>query len=180
MPPKSLNFLPFEIRLNRVEIAVKIMPTCMPLTAKIWEAPAREKSFFTLADNSVLSAMQSALQRAEESVFKKVVKEFPIFSLTFFASVLIVSSSLREKGFIVQEKYPKAMVANRMAMPLKYDFSGGKNVHNNATLKATTMSMSPRLTSVLTNANAIPNTKKISSRKKGSWCKILMGVNKIS
>ena len=66
-------------------MAVKIMPTCMPLTAKICEAPAREKSFLTLADNSVLSAIQSALQRAEDSVFKKVVKEFPIFSFAFSA-----------------------------------------------------------------------------------------------
>ena len=68
----------------------------------------------------------------------------------------------------MQEKYPKAMVANRMTKPLKYDLWGGKNVHSNATLSAATMSMSPRLTFVLTNANAIPNTKKISNRKKGN------------
>ena len=55
-----------------------------------------------------------------------------------------------------------------MTKPLKYDLWGGKNVHSNATLSAATMSMSPRLTFVLTNANAIPNTKKISNRKKGN------------
>ena len=41
-------------------------------------------------------------------------------------------------------------------------------MHTKLMLKAIVMSIRPRLTSELTNANAIPELKKIKSRKKGN------------
>lgn len=59
-------------------------------------------------------------------------------------------------------------MANKIIKPLKYDLFGGRYVHINAILNVRAMSKIPRLTSGNTNANAIPNTKKTTSRKKGS------------
>ena len=59
-------------------------------------------------------------------------------------------------------------MAKRIAKPLIYDLFGGRNVHTKLILSAIIMSMSPRLTSVPTNANAIPMLKKIKSRKNGN------------
>ena len=69
---------------------------------------------------------------------------------------------------VLQEKYPRAIVKNSIEKPFTYDLFGGRYVHINAILNATTMSIRPRLTSGNTNANAIPNTKKTTSRKKGN------------
>jgi hypothetical protein len=69
---------------------------------------------------------------------------------------------------ILQEKYPNAIVAKRITKPLMYDLLGGRNVHIKLILSIIVMSMSPRLTSVPTNANAIPKLKKTKRRKKGN------------
>ena len=60
-----------------------MMPTCIPLTAKICDAPAREKSFLTVDVRSDLSAVQSALQSAEVSDCKCFVKISAIKVLVF-------------------------------------------------------------------------------------------------
>ena len=60
------------------------------------------------------------------------------------------------------------MVKNSIEKPFTYDLFGGRYVQSKAMLNAITMSINPRLTSGNTNAKAIPNTKKIKSRKKGS------------
>ena len=77
-------------------------------------------------------------------------------------------SSLFTRLSVLQEKYPRAIVKNSIEKPFIYDLFGGRYVHINAILNVTTMSIRPRLTSGNTNANEIPNTKKINSRKKGS------------
>ena len=59
-----------------------MMPTCMPLTAKICDAPALEKSCFILEFRLDLSAIQSALQSAEVLVFKYFERVLPMFSFT--------------------------------------------------------------------------------------------------
>ena len=53
---------------------------------------------------------------------------------------------------------------------------GGRNVHAKPILNVIIMSTRASLISVFTNANAIPKLKKMKSRKKGNWCKILMGL----
>ena len=64
---------------------MKMMPTCMPLTAKICDAPALEKSFFTVDFRLDLSAMQSALQSEEVLVFKYLERVVPMASFAFSA-----------------------------------------------------------------------------------------------
>ena len=59
-------------------------------------------------------------------------------------------------------------MANRITKPLMYDLFGGRNVHIKLILNAIVMSMSPILTFVPTNANAIPKLKKTKRRKKGN------------
>ncbi len=74
-------------------MAVKIMPTCIPLTARICDAPARENSFFVLDSKPDLSAMQSALHNAEVSESKCVVKIFENSEFVFWASFSITLES---------------------------------------------------------------------------------------
>ena len=81
-------------------MAVKIMPTCIPLTAKICDAPAREKSFFTVDVRSDLSAMQSALHRAEVSDCKCFVKTSAIKVLAFWAKFSIELNSSFGLNFV--------------------------------------------------------------------------------
>lgn len=81
-----------------------MMPTCMPLTAKICDAPALEKSFFTVEFSPDLSAMQSALQSAEVLVFKYFESVSPMVSFACRA-YLCIALSLSLSGLsILQEK----------------------------------------------------------------------------
>ena len=59
-------------------------------------------------------------------------------------------------------------MAKRITKPFIYDLFGGRNVHTRLILIAIVMSINPRLTSVPTNANAIPKLKKTKRRKKGN------------
>ena len=74
-----------EMRPNRVEIAVKMMPTCIPLTARICEAPALEKSFFIFLFSSDLLARHSARHKDDDvlSSFSEIISL--VFSLMFLA-----------------------------------------------------------------------------------------------
>jgi hypothetical protein len=76
----------------------------MPLTAKMCDAPALEKSFFTLEFSSDLSAMQRALQSAEVFVFKYFESVLPIASFTCCAYVCMVLSPFLRGLSILQEK----------------------------------------------------------------------------
>ena len=97
---------------------MKMMPTCIPLTAKICDAPALEKSFFTLGFSPDLSAMQSALHSAEVLVFKYFESVLPMVSFAFSAYVCMRLSLSLSGLSILQEKYPNAIVANRITKPL--------------------------------------------------------------
>ena len=85
-------------------MAVKMMPTCMPLTAKICDAPALEKSFFTVEFSPDLSAMHRALQSAEVLVFKYFESVVPMLSFTCCAYVCMVLSPFLRGLSILHEK----------------------------------------------------------------------------
>ena len=80
------------------------MLTCIPLTARICDAPARENSFFVLDSKSDLSAMQKALQSAELSVSKCVVNILAKSELVFWASFSITLESCFVGFSILTEK----------------------------------------------------------------------------
>jgi hypothetical protein len=93
------------------------MPTCIPLTAKICDAPAREKSFFVLRLSFDLFAMQSAVHRAEDWVFRWFVNISAVLLLIFSAYVL-TTLSLFFRGFsIVAQKYPKEVMDRNIITP---------------------------------------------------------------
>ena len=83
---------------------MKMMPTCIPLTAKICDAPALEKSFFTVEFSPDLSAMQRALQSAEVLVFKYFERVLPMVSFAFSAYVCMAFSPSLSGLSILQEK----------------------------------------------------------------------------
>jgi hypothetical protein len=85
-------------------MAVKMMPTCIPLTAKICDAPALEKSFFTVDFRPDLSAMHRALQSAEVLVFKCFESVLPMVSFACRAYVCIALSLSLSGLSILQEK----------------------------------------------------------------------------
>jgi hypothetical protein len=76
----------------------------MPLTAKICDAPALEKSFFTLEFRSDLLAMHRALQSAEVLVFKYFESVLPMVSFAFSAYVCMALSLSLSGLSILQEK----------------------------------------------------------------------------
>ena len=80
---------------------MKIMPTCIPLTARICDAPARENSFFIVDVNSDLSAMQRALHMAEVSALKCVENISDIEVLVLLARFSIIFRFCFE-GFSMQ------------------------------------------------------------------------------
>ena len=83
---------------------MKMMLTCIPLTAKICDAPALEKSFFIVEFSSDLSAMQSALQSAEVLVFKYFESVVPMVSFTCCAYVCMALSLSLSGLSILHEK----------------------------------------------------------------------------
>lgn len=76
----------------------------MPLTAKICDAPALEKSCFIVEFRPDLSAMQRALQSAEVLVFKLFVRVLPMASFICRAYVCMAFSPSLSGPFVLQEK----------------------------------------------------------------------------
>ena len=148
MPLQSWNLRPFETKPSSVDIAVKIMPTCMPLTAKICDAPAREKSFFILLLRWDLSAKQSALQSAEELLSSLLSSNWVVYSLNVVAFCASVLSCSKTGLGTTAEKYPKVKQEKKIIMPFKCDNCGDKNVPISAKISVSIRYKKPRLTSL--------------------------------
>lgn len=156
------------MRPNRVEMAVKMMPTCIPLTARICDAPALEKSFFIFLFSSDLLARHSARHKDDD-----VLSSFSeIISLVFSLMFLAFSSSMLSwflMGFGSEtEKYPREIQVKKITNPFIYERWGDKYKQINAIISAINIHKTPKLTSNPIDANPIPATRNIKSRKKGN------------